>query len=144
MCLLKNVAIVQNNECYFQNYIEKAYEIDRNYFQSFNSQWQYVFGSTSQTESIVSFLGGYNFVYPLLHGLDLCPALVMDYYPSELVLCHHLLTWHTVPSSIRPVLLFLSVTTFIVQIHWFSDSVGTVAPSSLLQEKFVQTSLILM
>lgn len=61
MCLLKNVAIVQNNECYFQNYIEKAYEIDRNYFQSFNSQWQYVFGSTSQTESIISFLGGYKF-----------------------------------------------------------------------------------
>lgn len=70
MCLLKNVAIVQNNECYYQNCIENAYEIKIIFSHLIHD------GNMSLVERVYHFFPKWlsNFVYPLLHGLDLCPA----------------------------------------------------------------------
>lgn len=85
-----------------------------------------------------------NFVYPLvLHGLSLCPALAIDYYrkglrTGSLPPSPHLTHSQSLLKGPYSSLLLSAALT--APSHYFLTLLEKVVPSSLLQEKFVQTS----
>lgn len=144
MCLFKTVAPVQSIEPHHKDCTEGTQKTDKNPHQEFNFSLQCVPGSTLRSSlSCLSHMALKLCVSSSPAGLHLCSSSCCGLSSRDLwlVVCHHLLTRHTVPSSLRPFL--LSTTISIVQIHLFSDPVGKITPS-LLQEKFVQNSLILI